>query len=102
MFTHCERCKTISKMVSKNKRLDVKVQEFVGVAGDVKHITNRYRHIGDMRERKQGSCRENERFMISDDSSRQQRNQVIVVAGWNGQRAKMNFRFIRFHLHSAL
>ena len=31
-------------MVSKNKRIDVKVQELVGVAEDVKHITNRYRH----------------------------------------------------------
>ena len=86
--------KSISKMVSKNKRIDVQVHEFVGGAGNDKYISNGHRYIGDLKKRKQRSCRENESFMISDDSSRQQRNQVIVVVGWNGQRAKMNFRFI--------
>ena len=36
--------RTISKMVSKNKRIDVKVQEFVGVAGDVKYILKECSH----------------------------------------------------------
>ena len=66
-------------MVSKNKRINVKVQEFVGVARDEKYITNRYRHIGAMGEREQRPCRENERVMISSNSSRQHRNIMVPV-----------------------
>ena len=49
--------RTISKMVSKNIRIDVKVQEFVGVAGDVKYILKEYRCREDLISLIPGSCR---------------------------------------------
>lgn len=49
--------RTISKMVSKNKRIDVKVQELVGVAGDVEIILKECRCAEDLISPIPGSCR---------------------------------------------
>ena len=54
-------------MVSKNKRINVKVQEMVAVEGNEKYIHQLFR---DMRDRMQRSLIQIERFLIPADSIR--------------------------------